>query len=226
MTDPVLDLVNPAAISRTLSAAGFTRDETIGRQQRPFEPLAHTGGFRVRQATGWRAEIWIRQRDEQARANTYTRITEALTGRGYHVQVSDQPGHGGALMVNRYRPLTPEEWWALDHLAGAPQILSAEQLRAATRTGLPGVPVAAFSALHRSGLIALGPRIPVLSSPASDVQRHSANVISLSGAGMDLLIARNQARQARSMWRLIAPQHREAEPPPLMAGDPGPAPDR
>ena len=224
MSNAVLDLLNPAALSRMLSAAGFMRDTTIGTQARPFEPLMRTGGCRVRQDVPWRVEVWVRRSDEQDRAETYARISEALTDRGYQVERSDQPGHDGALMVTRYRPLTAEEWWALDRLAAEPRILNAEQLQAATRTGLPGVPADAYNALYRSQLIALGPRIPVLSSPDFDVQRRSAHAISLTPAGADLLIARNQARQARSMWRLIAPQHREAEPPPLLAGDPGPAP--
>lgn len=224
MIDPaaVLEILSPAAVSRQLSEAGYQRDETIGRQSRPFEPLGRSGGFRVKQNLGWTVEVWLRDSDEQSRASTYAQITNTLTERGYRVRPNGQPGRAAGLTVERGRLLNAGEWAALEHLARSPLILPAAQVREVQRTGTPdgAISAEAFSALARSDLIeASGPH-RVLRDPDTGTHADHVRLVSLTADGMALLLARNQARVSRAMWRLIAPGNREDEPPPFLAGDP------
>jgi hypothetical protein len=78
-----------------------------------------------------------------------------------------------------------------------------------------------LGALHRSGLIDIGTSFPLLRDPGSTTYPQHGRVVSLSDAGLELLIRRNKARDARGMWALIDPKHRSTEAPPLLDGDPG-----
>lgn len=221
MTDVVVDLISAGSVSKALAAAGFTKDAKVGRQSRPFEPLARTGGFRARQALPWRVQVWQRQGDEQAREQTYTRMGQALTGLGYQVERDTQPVSAGALLLTRLRPPSAQEWAALDLLAARPLILDAAQLRDAFNSGTKQIPAEVLAALHRSELIEIGKRFPLLRWPESDTHPEYGSLLSLSSASLALLIRRNKARQARGLWALIAPEHRDTDPPPLLAGDTG-----
>lgn len=221
MDDVVLDLISAGAVSRALSAAGYAKDAKIGRQRRPFEELLRTGGFRASQDLPWRVEIWQRQSDEQARVQTYAAMAETLTGHGYHIEASGQPARAGALNITRLRPPTPTEWDALEQLAGSPLILTAPQVRDAHTAGAGSIAADVLAAMNRSGLTEVRRSFPMLRDPESDTQPEHGSVLSLSDAGVALLIRRNRARAARAMWAFIAPGHKESEPPPLLAGDIG-----
>lgn len=221
MADVVLDLIAAGAVSKSLSAAGFTKDAKIGRQSRPYEALPRTGGFRARQELPWRVEVWQRQSDEQARAATYAKMTEALAERGYSVEPSAQPARAGALNITRLRPPTPTEWDALEQLAGSPLMLTAPQVRHAHTDGVGGIAADVLVALNRSGLTEIRRSFPMLRDPESDTQPEYGSVLSLSDVGLALILRRNKARATRGMWAFIAPEHKDAEPPALLAGDTG-----
>lgn len=219
VTDVVLDLISASAISRALSADGFSKDATVGRQRRPYEPLARTGGFRVTQGPRWRVEVWQRAADAPERAAVYAGMTATLTGRGYRVEHNAEVVRD-ELRVTRLRAPTAGEWAVLDRLAGSPLMLEAPQLREAYESGTEGLSADVLDALHRSGLLAIGTSIPTLRDPRLDTRPISACVLSLSAAGVALLVRRNEARQARAMWAVIAPDQRDGEPPPLLTCDP------
>lgn len=217
MDDVVLDLIAAGAVSRALTADGFPKDQKVGRQSRPFEPLLRSGGFRTSQGQRWRVEVWHRGDD---RDDVYERMTKALAGRGYEAERETTTGRD-ALAVIRRRPATAEEWAALDLLAGRPLMLEALKLRTVLETGTADITADVLAALYRSDLIAISTSFPLVRDPGSVTHPENGRVLSLSSDGLKLLIRRNQARQARGLWALIAPEHRETDPPPLMAGDTG-----
>jgi hypothetical protein len=215
VTDVVLDLISAGAVSKALSAAGFAKDEKIGRQSRPFEPLLRTGGFRTSQDQRWQVEVWHRGDD---RDDAYERMTEALSRRGYQVERRVQPGRD-ELLVTRRRPPTAEEWMALDLLAGRPLMLDSQRLRTTFEAGTEAITADVLTALHRSGLVGISASFPLMRDPDSGTHPEYGSVVSLTTEGLKLLIRRNQARQARGVWALIAPEHRGGDRPPLLAGD-------
>lgn len=219
---PVLELINPSAVSRILRRAGLQRDETIGAQTRPYEPLPRTGGYHVRQdGPPWYVEVIVYRADRTARTAEYQQITTALAAARYELAPTAQP-RAHSLTVSRRRPPTPAEWAALEDLAQRPRIAAPEAVHAAPRAGLDGIPPDVFAALRRSDLAAIVATVPIMRTPDSDDRRDRGSVIGLTDAGTDLLIARNKARSVRAMWGLIAPENRwPKERPALLDGDPG-----
>jgi len=224
MTAPVLDLINPSTVSRLLHDAGLQRNETIGSQRRPFDPLPRTGGYRVRQTGAAHAvEVTVYYAETSARAQAYAEATAALAAAGYDVAPTPQPNPLDALTVSRRRAPTLAEWAALEDLGGRPRIVAPGGMHEVPRRGLDGIPADVVAALWRSELAAMTSRVPMLLWPDSDVRREGdACVIGLTAAGVTLLTERNKARRARADWALIGREHRwPPEAPALLDGDPG-----
>jgi hypothetical protein len=122
VADVVLDFIAAGAVSKVLAEAGFTKDQKVGRQSRPYEALPRTGGYRATQGPRSRVEVWYRTREGEDRAEVYAQMTKTLTERGYQAERDTTSGRDG-LMVTRRRPPTALEWGALDLLAARPMML-------------------------------------------------------------------------------------------------------